>query len=822
MNGVELGLTNVRAALHGPKAPPLAQYLNLWSAQDGALVGVNLDYSSVYELQLENAFLMEPSRFELFNAQAGAFLNSLPAGSVLQFLVQIRKNDQETLRAYKAAALQSLTDAWPRTIVEKKCEAMERKFTQRRRHFLFATSKPLNGKAPMTWLMPVFRRNLKDRAEDFHRQRQREHQALERIVSERLGTMGIKFRRLDVGEALKLVTEHLNPGRQTSSPNFAPLRFSPLRTLREQAALSPLREEFDHVQVNDRWFRGISLLRLPEGSHAAYTQRLMNSLWPDCDFVLTAHALDTEKAISSLKLKNNITRTLAFSAWTKNYEAEQKHIELDELITEIRASAQRLFRFSMSVLVQGKSLENLRDKTNPVLSAFRDLASAEAVSDDMNHFRIFLQSIPGHAELNDRKFYAQTDALAGFLPLSGTWRGSKEKKMLLETPLGELFCLDPFDHELPAKHGLVLGTTGSGKSFTVNYLLNNFIIASPDNHVVVIDVGGSYRKMASAFGGEYLEVTLSERYGFNPFPPRSRLAPGGVYDDDAVAYLSLLISRMCVSAGKTVSVNEQGFLERSIKNAYAQKEEVLLSDVREELYRLASERASAKDYADALELWTTGMYGRLFNRPGNLNVDNRLVVFDLQNLENHASLQSVYFFVIRSILWGKLVDRKLRKMIVIDEGWKFFNDDTGSELIQNLYRTARKFNGAVLSVSQSPKDFLDTKAASAIVGNSYVKYVLKLAKGHELLGQFDLNPNEVDAVKALQSKPGDFSDIFVKFGAHPMVARIEPGDLDYCICTTDPGDFVKESRLRESNPGLSEPEVLLKMAEERKCVAREK
>ena len=822
MNGVELGLTNIRAALHGPKAPPLAQYLNLWSEQDGALVGVNLDYSTVYELEPENAFLMEPSRFELFNAQAGAFLNSLPPGAVLQFLVQIRKNDREMLRAYKAGALEGTDgaqdqDAWPRTIVEKKCEAIERKFTQRRRHFLFATSKPLDGKAPMTWLMPVFRRNLKERAGDFHRRRLREHKALERIISERLGTMGIKFRRLDVKETLGLITEHLNPGRRSeaSTINLEPLRFSPLRTLREQAALSPLREEFDHVQVNDRWFRGISLLRLPEGSHAAYTQRLLNALWPDCDFVLTVHALDTEKAVSSLKLKNNITRTLAFSAWSKNYEAEQKHIELDELITEIRASAQRLFRFSMSVLVQGRSLEELRDKANPVLSAFRDFASAEAVSDDMNHFRLFLQSIPGHAELNDRKFYAQTDAVAGFLPLSGTWRGSKAKKMLLETPLGELLCLDPFDPELPAKHGLVLGTTGSGKSFTVNYLLNNFIISSPDNHVVVIDVGGSYRKMAKAFGGEYLEVTLSERYGFNPFPLKSRLAPGGVYDDDAVAYLSLLISRMCVSAGRPVSVTEQGFLERAVKNAYARKEEVLLSDVRDELYRLASERAAAKDYADSLELWTTGMYGRLFNRPGSLNVDNRLVVFDLQNLENHAPLQSVYFFVIRSILWGKLLDRKLRKMIVIDEGWKFFNDDTGSELIQNLYRTARKFNGAVLSVSQSPKDFLDTKAAAAIVGNSYVKYVLKLAKGHELLAQFDLNPNEVEAVKALQSKPGLFSDIFVKFDAHPLVARIEPGPLDYCICTTDPNDFVKESRLREKNPGLTEPQLLLKMAEER-------
>src|SRR5262249_34209961 len=150
------------------------------------------------------------------------------------------------------------------------------------------------------------------------------------------------------------------------------------------------------------------------------------------------------------------------------------------------------------------------------------------------------------------------------------------------------------------------------------------------------------------------------------------------------------------------------------------------SDVRGELARLVGEYPGAKHFADSLELWTQGMYGRLFNRPGSLDIRKRLVVFDLQGLENHPDLQSVYFFVIRSIIWGKLLDRSLKKIIVVDEGWKFFNDDIGAQLIENLYRTARKFNGAVLSISQSPKDFLDTKAANAIITNSYIKYVLKL------------------------------------------------------------------------------------------------
>lgn len=810
MTRAELSLTKLREALHGPRLPPLAQFLNLWAFQDGALVGVNLDYSSAYEIEPENVFLMDPSRADAFVSQTRAVLNALPPGVTLQFVVQIRKGDPETLSDYRRHAAAEGADELSRLIVEKKCDFIGRKFTQRRRFFLFVTSHPQDRKTPMTWLLPVYRRPLKQAAADFHRLRLREHAALDALVVERLHSAGMRSRRLSDQQVLDLTFRHLNPKRDR------PLELksvSPMRTLREQVALCAIREEFDYVQAGDTFYRGLNLLRLPETSHLSYTQRLLNSLWPDCDMVLTVHTLDTEKAIAGLKLKNNITRTLAASTMNKNYEAEQKHMELDELITEIRGSAQRLFRFSLSVLVRADGVEELRDKTNPVLGAFHDFASAEGLSDDMNHFRIFLQSVPGHGELNDRQFYVQTDALAGFLPLTGTWRGSRDKKMLVETPLGELVGLDPFDGDLPAKHGLVLGTTGSGKSFTTNYLLNNFMVESAKNNVIIIDVGGSYRKMARAWGGEYLEVALSDKYGFNPFPLKSQIYQNGEWDDDAVAYLSLLISRMCVAAGQASSVYEKGFLERAIKNAYARKEEVLLSDVRRELGLLAPERAAAKAYADSLELWTTGMYGRLFDRPGGLDISKRLVVFDLQNLENHPDLQGVYFFVIRSIIWGKLLDRGLKKIIVIDEGWKFFNDDVGSELIQNLYRTARKFNGAVFSISQSPKDFLDTKAANAIITNSYIKYVLKLTKGHELLGQFEMNPNEVEAVKGLQSKPGVYSDVFVKFGTHSLVARVEPCPLDYWICTTDAKDYVREAEVRAENPRLSEPELLLKLTE---------
>ena len=148
MNRVELGLTNLRSAMHGPRVASLPQYLNLWSLRDGVLAGVNLDFSTVYELELENVFLMDPSRADLFEAQARAFLNSLPSGATLQFLVQIRKGDPETVAEYRRNVLTDKADALSRLITDKKCAFIEGKFIQRRRYYLFATQSSAGSQNP--------------------------------------------------------------------------------------------------------------------------------------------------------------------------------------------------------------------------------------------------------------------------------------------------------------------------------------------------------------------------------------------------------------------------------------------------------------------------------------------------------------------------------------------------------------------------------------------------------------------------------------------------------------------------------------------------
>jgi type IV secretory pathway VirB4 component len=338
------------------------------------------------------------------------------------------------------------------------------------------------------------------------------------------------------------------------------------------------------------------------------------------------------------------------------------------------------------------------------------------------------------------------------------------------------------------------------------------------NQLVIIDVGNSYRRLASIFKGSYFDIDLGERYALNPLVSKDILFRSGEVDTETLAYLGLVVEKLVKATSKEELTNaDKRIIEKSLLATYKNKPNPLLGDLLMSLVGYEGddqEKARALTFAKNLAIWTEGRYGKLLNRPGNIDVSNRFLVFELGKLDQYPDLQSLIFFIVRSTISGKLYKLDLRKVIVIDEGWRFYNDEVGSRLIEDLYRTARKFNGLVLSISQSPEDFLNTKAASAIISNSFTKYVLKLNKGHELLKQFDFNDSEISEIKSLQSKPGYFSEFFVRFGENGAVVKLEPTPLEYWIATTDPEDIKAETIAREKNPNLKPLELLQRLANE--------
>jgi len=811
--------SKLRALIRAQRKVPIFNRINLWELVDDVAVGVDLQMSAGLELSgLPDVLLKGEEEIGVYLGAVKKLLHSVPDETTLQFVVQSRQGDPEKVREYLALNREKdHGSALVETVLKAKETFLTEKFIQKRRTLLFLTTYPKSIEDMPRAHWGSFVEFDRSWTTEIHQRRLRLLNSIVSNLTDSLKNLGISGKRLTSQELGAYFFEHLNPvtSRTIPCPHVtADQPLTPYWTARSLLAQNACENRYEHFLVDGTYHKAVNLLLLPETLDVSDMAGLASELWPDYNLSLSIHCVSYEKLLAKLKTSGNIAKALSFSSFGSRYEAQQKYTELDELIREVRSTSQKLFTFSFCVLFRGRDLPELEEKTALGLKSLQTLGSAGGLIDNLLHEDLTLSLLPNHTHLNSRRYVVNTEPLIRLLPLHAPWYGTKLPKMLFENPQGELVNMDIFDPTLPAKHSILVGTTGSGKSFTCNYLLTHFIIESQKNHVVIIDIGGSYRKLCHLFEGQYLNVELSEKFAFNPLPPKRSLFDGKEYDPDEIAYLTLIIQRMVLDQDEALNSLGETVLEKSIKEAYGGlplEGAPALKDVRRALTTLEGDeetKALANHYYKNFEVWTEGRYSKIFNSTKRLEIDNRLIVFDLEKLGNHPRLQSVYFYVIREIIDSKLRDKSLKKMIVIDEGWRFFNDDIGSRLIENLYRTARKNNGLILSISQSPVDFLSTKAANAIITNSYIKYVLRLTKGHDLLPQFGFTQGEIEAIKGLTSVPRKFSDLFLKFNEHSTVIRVEPSPLDYWICTTDAEDAMKEEKVRQDNAGASHAQIL--------------
>lgn len=854
-----MSVTELKSLYWQKLRKPFYQYLNFWTidpascgidtigtsdtSETSILIGVDLQMSCCFEIEPQDLTLKSDEEIPVFFEQLKNILHSLPENTTLQFLVHNSQNVEKIYSEYANNTNQS--DELAKYVVEKKIEHLKSIKPSVRKYYMFITVYPEDADLQKMNIniFAVLKPNYKKLAENIHKKyTQKLLQTIETVCG-MLNSIGVKTKKLNKQQIIELLYQHLNPGR-AEILDFDSNNIPPQVTLRSLLTYNAVENAFAYTFVDGYFFRAVNMLSRPRQITFEYINEFLKQIEGEYFLSVCVHSIEQEKIIKQLQFNSTLATIIAtINPFKKYHEAELKAQHSAELVEYVKNTFQKLYQLSFCVVLKSPTLELLTQRTNKVLSEFKNIGEAEGIIDDMNHMYLWLSCLPNHSHYNLRKHIFHTEAVCEFLPVSKPWDGTKETKMLFLSRDYELVKYDMFDSELPAKHSIIVGSTGAGKSFTTNYLLTNFFIESENNHIVVVDIGGSYRKLCKLFGGEYLEIQLSEEYGFNPFPPKKF-----VYDEnknevepDTMSFLLLLVQKLLKKTELTGQ--ETYILERAITNTYKylkpQYDTPILSNLHYQLKfytpegRPETDNTSdtidtietsdtsitdatkiAKKFAADLEEWTSGQKGKMINRRTSIEPKARMIVFDLQGLQQHKELQSVVLFLIQNVIWQKLYNKQLKKIIVFDECWQLFDDPVAAKLVENLYRTARKFNAAVLSITQSPEDFLNSQSATAVISNSYIKYILKLQRGFEVLKKLDFNEKEIELVKSLQSIRGKYSEILVKFMNKTQVLRIQTSKTDYWICTTDPEDFKIEQQVRNKYHNATETEILKKLTQE--------
>lgn len=195
------------------------------------------------------------------------------------------------------------------------------------------------------------------------------------------------------------------------------------------------------------------------------------------------------------------------------------------------------------------------------------------------------------------------------------------------------------------------------------------------------------------------------------------------------------------------------------------------------------------------------------DHPTNVPLNRPVVAFDLKGMENFPELQSVCLFIITDLVWREVArDRSTIKFLVFDECWKLLKNESGLVFIEEVFRTFRKYRASAIAISQDMDDFAKSKIASAILPNCSVKWLLMQNQidFEGLKETLSLNDNELEIVKSLRQKRGEYSEAFLIAQDKRASVIIGSTPLEYWIATTDPKDLAVIELDQREHPKKSE------------------
>lgn len=631
-------------------------------------------------------------------------------------------------------------------------------------------------------------------------------------LSSSLGAAGIKTRTASKTEIVSSIYRFLNPKRSKSEPlpvlpNNATGMELENDTILENPWLaehSPReRLSFGDLVLNYQGFvldsfehRLITLKTLPEITFAGMLSNFLRMPF-HYELILSVEVPPQAGEMAKLNQKRRMAHSLAVTHGNKvsDLESESKLSSTEELIRELLNSGQRIYAVQMSLVLKApvgvEGTKTLNRRVREVLARFRSLNGAEGLEESVGSWKIVKGSLPAAPIRLERARKMKTNNLADFLPVYGPEEGDRDPSVLFKNRLGGVLSFNPFDAALSNFNSLVTGASGAGKS-----VLNNFILMQEATRKVrtyIIDIGGSYRKLTEALGGQYLDVDLSDKYRINPFHLRDpKQEPSA---QKIKSLLAVLECMMTDEGAARLTKLDRALLEKALVDLYAEKriqaKVPTLSDLT--LYLEKSDEVGLRSFAKLLYGWTGDRsYGRILDGHGSLRTDALICTFDLKGLSNYPDLQSVMILILTDFILSQIEgDRLFRNRIILDEAWQSLKIPAAATFMEYCVRTARKIGlgSGITFITQGVEEIVTSPIGSAIIGNTATKFVMLQRGDSDILRDtLKLNDQELALIYSLEQRKGHFSEGFMIKGDTRQVIRIHPQPLEYWLSTSDGAD----------------------------------
>ncbi len=583
----------------------------------------------------------------------------------------------------------------------------------------------------------------------------------------------------------------LKPKSQTNNKSFA----DELLTLTDVIAPSAINISPRNINISGKNARVFYAVNYPRFLSESWMEPILN-LERELDVTIYIHPIDTsdtlkkfQSKVAEIQSQINIKEE---KGEVRDPELEAAYRNIEELRDKLQQSEEKLFSVGLYITIYGDNDTVLNKAENEIKGIFDSrqvtikpalFLQAEGIR---SVFPTAVDELLVHSKFN-------SSPLSSFFPFTSFDLTSDNGILYgINRHNSSLVLFDRFS--LTNYNSVTFATSGAGKSYAIKLEILRSLMF--DTEVIVIDPEHEYEYLAEATGGRFFNISLSSDYHINPFDlptPLEDENPRDILRSHIIELVGLF--RLMLGG---LAPEEETVLDLAIQETYALKDINGDSDFRNQEPPLLSDFEMVLAGMDGsssliarLQRYTSGTWSGFINRPTNIDINQKFIVFSLRDMEDE--IKTVAMYIITNYIWGAVRRRMVKRLLVIDEAWWMMKSEDTASFLFSLAKRGRKYYLGIATITQDVDDFLRSPYGVPMITNSSIQFLMK--QSPTAIDNIQKTFHLTDEEKYLLLESGIGEGIFFA-GLKHVAIRVIASYTEDQIITSDPSQILQIKQAR--------------------------
>ncbi|MFH0906850.1 MAG: DUF87 domain-containing protein [bacterium] len=563
-----------------------------------------------------------------------------------------------------------------------------------------------------------------------------------------------------------------------------------------------LKIESNYLQIDQKYARTIFVFTYPQTLTTAWISPLI-TLDQEMNIALFIHPSETNLVLRKLTKKTaQIQAEMSLQAEkgkVRNPKLEAALQNVETLRDQLQQGAERLFKFGLYITFFADSPKQLNEIENEIRAILENkmIYAKPAV---FQQEQGFISTLPLEIDkLLIHNSFNTASLSSGFPFISSDLTNNKGVLYGINRHNNSLILFDRFS--LENANMVVFAKSGSGKSYAVKLEVLRSLMQ--DTEVIIVDPEKEYQYLSETVDGSFIDISLTSPNHLNPFDlpmPAPDEKPGDILKGNIINLVGLL--RIMLGG---LTPEEDAIIDKAITETYAARDITTESDfskitppLMQDLYTVLKGMTNTESLVNRLEKFVSGSYSGFFNQPTNVELNKKLVVFSIRDMEDE--LRPLAMYIILRYIWNIIRSERKKRVMVVDEAWWMMQHEDAASFLFGIAKRCRKYYLGLTTITQDVNDFMKSKYGKAIITNSSIQLLLKQSPAAIESIKEAFNLTEQEKYKLLESAVGE--GIFFAGSKHAAIKVVASYTEDQII-TSDPAQLLE---IEQAKKELAEQE----------------